>query len=220
MNMKLAIKERISVRAFTNDAVANNVLKSVLELALCAPSWGNTQPWEVYVVTGDKLKTLKKRFTENYNKNDPVDPDLPIPSAWPDACAKRYKTLGKTLFEHLGISGDDVVARKTHYLKMFEGFGAPVFVYVCLDKRLSTYSLLDAGIFIQTLCLAALEEGLGSCILTHLILYANVLREELAIPNTKNIVMGVALGYEDPAAHINSFKSRRESNSLLVKWIC
>jgi len=91
MNLKLAIKERKSVRAFTNEAVANNILKSVLELALCAPSWGNTQPWEVYVVTGDKLKTLKKRFTENFHKDDPVDPDLPIPSAWPDTVQKGIR---------------------------------------------------------------------------------------------------------------------------------
>lgn len=180
---------------------------------------GNTQPWEVYVVTGDKLIALKRRFRESFGKNDHGDPDIPIPSAWPDACAKRYKTLGKTLFEHLGINRSDVIARKAHSLKMLEGFGAPVFVYVCLDKGLSIYSLLDVGIFIQTLCLAALEEGLGSCILTHLVLYASVVREELAIPKGKNIVMGVALGYEDTAAHINHFRSQRESNSTLVKWI-
>jgi nitroreductase len=219
MNTKTAILERKSVRAFTDDAVAHNILKSVIDLALCAPSWGNTQPWEIYVVAGERLRTLKKRFAENFNQEVPTDPDLPIPSTWPDACAKRYKTLGKSLFEHLGIGRDDAVARKTHYSKMFEGFGAPVFVYVCLDKRLSAYSMLDAGIFIQTLCLAALEEGLGSCILTHLILYARVIREELAIPDTSNIVMGVALGYEDPAVRINSFRSERESQPLFVKWI-
>jgi nitroreductase len=219
MDVKSAIRERKSVRAFFKDPVADDVVKSVIESALWAPSWGNTQPWEVYVVTGDKLIALKKRFRQSFEQNDQGDPDIPIPSAWPDACAKRYKTLGKTLFEHLGINRGDVVARKAHSSKMIEGFDAPVFVYVCIDKGLSTYSLLDVGIFIQTLCLSALEEGLGSCILTHLVLYASVVREELAIPKDKKIVMGVALGYEDTAAPINRFRSQRERNSLLVKWI-
>ena len=80
--------------------------------------------------------------------------------------------------------------------------------------------MLDVGIFIQSLCLAALEKGLGSCIMTHLVLYADVVREELAIPSNKNIVMGVALGYEDKEARINHFRSERETESVLVKWIC
>ena len=75
-----AILERKSVRAFTNDAVADNRLKAVIDLALYAPSWGNTQPWEIYVVMGDRLTTLKKRFAENFNQNVPIDLGLPIPS--------------------------------------------------------------------------------------------------------------------------------------------
>ena len=128
MDLVSAIRGRKSVRAFKNDLVSDSILMSVVELALCAPSWGNTQPWEVYVIKGEKIKKLKKQFTQKFQKDDPVNPDLAIPSAWPDACSTRYKTLGKTLFQHLGINRGDSVARKLHYLRMFEGFGAPVFV--------------------------------------------------------------------------------------------
>jgi len=217
MDLQTAIKYRKSVRAFTGSPVSSKVLKEVINLALASPSWGNTQPWEVYIVFGEKLVKIKEEVTKKYMRGDQPSPDLPLPTSWPTPCLKRYKKLGKALFEHIGITRSDEDSRRSHYLKMFQGFGAPVFVYICLDKKLSNYALIDVGLFIQSLCLAAVLKGLGSCILTHLVLYPNVVRAALEIANTKNVVMGVALGYEDKSARINHFKSGRESEAVLVK---
>jgi len=220
MDFESAIRERKSIRAFTGDPIDSEVLRQIINLALQAPSWGNTQPWEVYVVTGKKLEKIKSECTKRYERGDPPNPDLALPSSWPSACLERYRSLGKALFEHIGISRGDHIGRKSHYLKMFNGFGAPVFVYICLDKQLSNYALIDVGLFFQTLCLSATAKGIGTCILTHLVLYSDVVHEELEIPNSKRVVMGAALGRTDMAAQINHFKSCRESESVLVKYIC
>jgi len=217
MDVETAILKRKSIRAFKGDPVEEGLLWSVINLALKAPSWGNTQPWEVFVVTDQKLADLKKGFREKFERDEPPNPDIPLPTEWPDECLKRYKDLGRSLFEKVGIGRTDTLLRRKHYLQMFQGFGAPVFIYICLDKKLSRWSMLDVGIFVQTLCLAAVSKGLGTCILTHLVLYPDVIRKELQIPASKSIVMGVALGYVDDTALINTFESTREDKSRLVK---
>ena len=219
MEVETAVKTRKSVRAFKADPVAADLLRSIMDLALMAPSWGNTQPWEVLVVRGKKLAQLKKAFRNKFEADEPTNPDFPLPTEWPEQCLTRYKALGKALFEKIGIRRHDHARRKEHYLQMFQGFGAPVFVYVCLDKRLSRWSMLDVGIFIQTVCLVAMSKGVSSCILTHLVLYPDIVRKELQISDSKYVVMGIALGYPDETAEINAFTSPRESQSDMVKWI-
>lgn len=218
MDLETAITERRSIRAFKTDPIPSEVLKSIIDLALRAPSWGNTQPWEIFIVLGEKIARLKKAFKEKFEKNEVPDPDLAMPTDWSESCLKRYKYLGKSLFEKIGISRDDHISRQQYYSNMYQGFGAPVFIYICLDKKLSNYSILDAGIFIQTLCLTAVSKGLGSCIMTHLVLYPDIVRKELGIPESKIIIMGVALGYEDTEAKINKFRSTREIEEVMVKW--
>jgi len=216
MNVETAIRDRKSVRAFKKDPVAVDLVRSVLDLSLLAPSWGNTQPWEIFVVTGRKLALLKELFVKKFEADEPTNPDFPLPREWPERCSRRYKDLGKALFERLGMDRHDRARRKEHYVHMFEGFGAPVFVYLCLDRGLGIWSMLDAGIFIQTLCLTAISKGLGSCILAHLVLYPDVVRKELLISDSKNVVMGIALGYPDESADINASRSPRESFCNIV----
>jgi nitroreductase len=219
MDVERAIRERKSIRAFKDDPVPDMLLRSIINSALLAPSWGNTQPWEVFVVTGKKLVQLKKAFANKFETNQPTNPDFPLPTEWPEECLRRHKALGKALFAKIGIRRDDHARRKEHYLQMFQGFGAPVFVYMCLDKKLTNWAMLDVGIFIQTVCLVAISKGVSSCILTHLVLYPDIIRKELQISENKYMVMGIALGYPDEAAEINAFSSHRENQSDMVKWI-
>ena len=79
--------------------------------------------------------------------------------------------------------------------------------------------MLDVGIFIQTVCLVAMSKGVSSCILTHLVLYPDIVRKELQISDSKYAVMGIALGYPDETAEINAFASLRESQSDMLKWV-
>lgn len=218
MNIETAILERRSIRAFKNDPVPQELVNRIIELSLRSPSWGNTQPWEVLVVMGEKVHELKEGFRSKFERDEPPNPDIPLPTDWPADCLNRYKSLGRDLFRKIGIRREDRESRRNYYLSMFQGFGAPVFIYVCLDRKLSQWALLDVGLFVQTVCLAATSAKLGTCILTHLVLYPDVIRKHLEVPNTKLIVIGIALGYTDKSALINTFRSPRVDMTEIVKW--
>lgn len=218
MDIQKAIRKRKSVRAFTNDNVPDEVIRSAVDLALLSPSWGNTQPWETFVVTGKKLALLKKIFADKFEGDITVNPDIPIPTEWPDDCKRRYQNLGKELFSKIGTKRGDKEGRREHYRKMFQGFGAPAVVYLCLDKKLTKWALIDIGIFIQTFSLAAVGFGLECTVLTHLVMYPDDIRRELGIGDNKFVIMGIAVGYADEEAIINSFKSKRDAHEELVKY--
>ena len=87
---------------------------------------------------------------------------------------------------------------------------------ICMDKALS--SNLDIGIFVQTICLAAQGYGVDSFIAGAFISHPDVLRQELEIPEDLNIIAGVGLGYPNPDAIINTYRSPRRSIQEVVRY--
>jgi len=185
MELKQTIKERRSVRGFLPKPVPKKTINSILSLAGCAPSWGNTQPWEILVVSGDLVKMLGEAFCQKARESASQTPDFEMPKIFPEPYLSRYRQVGKDLFSILGIQRGDTDSRLSHSLNNFKGFGAPTFLYVLLDQGLSPYAFLDAGLFLQTLCLVAIDHGLGTCILAALTRYPEVIRENLPIPKGK-----------------------------------
>jgi len=79
--------------------------------------------------------------------------------------------------------------------------------------------MLDLGLLIHGLCLAAHGLGLGPCIEAQLALYPEIVREHLGVPPTHKIVVGIALGYPDAAAPANAFRTDREPLEKFVQWV-
>ncbi|MQC05648.1 nitroreductase family protein, partial [Limosilactobacillus reuteri] len=50
-----AIHTRHSVRAFKDDPIEPQLLTMIVTDAQQTPSWGNSQPWQVYIATGHAL---------------------------------------------------------------------------------------------------------------------------------------------------------------------
>lgn len=219
MELRQAIRNRKSVRGFLPKPVPKKTIEALLTAAGRAPSWGNTQPWEVLVVSGETVKKLGDAFCDMAVREVTQTPDFEMPKIFPEPYLSRYRQVGKDLFALLKIEREDQAKRTAHSLNNFRGFGAPVFIYILLDGQLSPYALLDAGLFIQTFCLSALDYGLGTCILAALARFPAVIREHLSIPQGKKILVGIALGYPDPKAPANRYKSRREPLEKWVTWI-
>ena len=219
MELKQVIKERKSVRGFLPKPVPKKIINSILSLARHAPSWGNTQPWELLVVSGDTVKKLGEAFCQKARERDVQTPEFEMPKSFPEPYLSRYRQVGKDLFSILDIQRDDPVKRVEHSLNNFRGFGAPVFIYFLLDEGLSPYALLDIGLLIQTICLTAADQGLGTCILAALARYPEVIRTYLPIPKGKKILIGLALGYPDWKAPANRYRSKRDPLANWVTWI-
>ena len=68
MDVVDALSTRFTVRAFKPDPIDRHTLEKVMEAALRAPSWANTQPWEIYVAGGEVLNRLRKAYLANLER--------------------------------------------------------------------------------------------------------------------------------------------------------
>jgi len=213
-----AIDRRKSIRQFLPQPVPRPVLEEILGKALRAPSWGNTQPSKVTVVGGEILSDLRRELLQEAMTGRAPKADIETPKEWPEDLNRRYKENGRKLFAVLGIGRDDQERRKKHRLNMFRFFGAPQAIYIHMDRNLGSFSIFDAGLLAENIALLATSKDLGSCFLAVSVLFADVVRRHTGIPESDQIVMGVAIGYPDGDAPINSFRSEREPMERVLRW--
>jgi nitroreductase len=219
MNVTDAVKTRRSIRAFLTKPVPPEILKEILQSAFQAPSWGNTQPWKVTVVGGEILQTMSKEFVQKVSAGEASRTDVTFPQEWPEELSRRYKENGKKLFELLGIGRGDKNARTAFTLSMFKYFGSPQAIYIHIDRTLGPYSIFDAGLLAQNIALLAAEKELGTCFMAASVWFADVIRHYTGIPESDQIVIGLAIGYPDWDAPVNRFRSEREPLEAVVRWV-
>lgn len=209
---------RKSIRAFQSKPIARDTLETILKAASRSPSYTNTQPWEVAVVTGEKLKSLSNTLYALAAANVPVHPEIPVASEWPEELGNRAQTHNARRFEALGIARDDKVGRDELRLANYRFFGAPCALFISIDKSLGFWSHIDLGLFLKGLLLAAHSQGLGACLQASLANYPDAVREELQLPASKKIILGISIGYPDKDASYNRYESQRADLDAFTKW--
>lgn len=219
MDTMECIKTRRSIRKFKPDLVSKEVLEEVIQIAQWSPSYKNTQPWEVIVLSGAKKEDLTRMMIQLLEKETASCPDLPEPKSWPAAETARIDRLMKRRAEALGTSLNDPKALREAKKRNFSFYGAPHEIYLYQDSSLSLWSLFDLGLFAQTLMLAARAKGLGTVPQAFATDYAQHIKEFLGIPKTKRLVIGIAIGYADMQAPENALRSDRGTMDELVKWM-
>lgn len=220
MELVEAIRNRYSVRAFSDQPVKKSVIEEILTHAVRSPSWGNTQPWEVAVAGGPTARNLAEAFAQNILNGVPPCPDFAMPDKFVDEFMDRYRNVGREVFRLKGIGRDDKQARMDHYVNNFRGFGAPNLIYLLLDTRLETvYPIFDAGLLAAHICLLAVDRGLGTCLLAALTMYPDLTRQHLNLGPEKRVALGLAIGYPLADAPINSLRTPREPLERNVTFV-
>ena len=220
MELREAILNRRSVRKFLKKDVPEELIKEVLTDSQWAPSWGNTQPWEVMVITGAPLEEFKQKNKEALFSGIKPKPEIQMPEVFPSRLKHRYVDVGKRVLKSLSIDREDLDARLKYYGDMFYLFDAPVLVLFLLRKDvLLEYAMLDVGLYLQTLLLSAHDKALGGIVLAASVNYPDILRSLFPIDADKTIVMGTALGWPDHKAPVNCFERQRASLDDTVTWI-
>ena len=220
MELVAAIRGRRSIRKFKSQDVPQNILTEILEIARWSPSWGNTQPWDLYILTGNTLAKFKEMNLKQTLAGASTASDVPMLTNWPDAMKARYGELGKVVLSAQGIKRDDKEARDKYYQDMVSVFDAPCLILACISRdNLVEYQMLDIGLIAQTICLAAYDKGLGTCLLAAAARYSAEIRKIAAIPEDKKIVVGIALGYPDPSFPLNNFERDRAKLNEFVHWM-
>jgi nitroreductase len=130
----------------------------------------------------------------------------------------RSKKQGKKVFEAMGIARDDWPRRMEWYRYMACFMDAPVGLILYVERYLGAYAILDSGLFLENLLLAAMNCGIGTCTQMAPVLYPEILRQQLNIPESKLILCSVAIGYPDEDAPVNRFRSEREPLDTFATW--
>jgi nitroreductase len=218
MDVTDALYSRYSTRAFKPDSVDKETITRILEAATRAPSWGNIQPWEIFVASGEALDRLRQAYLENFQKGIFGKPDFPAPQTWPPDLQKRMDEFVAERYDVLGIKRDDKAAKLALFEVNYRFFGAPVVIYLCMDSTLTHWSFFDIGMLAQSIMIAAQEYGLGTIPAYMLTIYPDLIRAELEIPEDLSIVIGVALGYGDAKHPQNKFRSSRRPVEEVVRF--
>lgn len=219
MELYDAILNRRSIRLFLPDPVPRETITKIVDKARWVPSWGNTQPWEIVVADGEKAKILSEAFEGEVKKGNPPRPDMAMPMEFPEPYKERYVGLGRSLLTSMGITRDDTDARLRHWMNMYHFFGAPACIYLIIDRALNEpYSCLDLGFLGVTICHLAVQEGLGTIFLAAAMHYPDIVRSVLSIPETKKIVIGLAIGTPHPTAPASVFRSERAPVEEILRF--
>jgi nitroreductase len=218
MDLIEAIETRRSIRAFKSTPIPEEVLKKVLLAAGHSPSYANSQPWEVAVVTGKKKDEISKAILELAKANAPAAAEVALPGAWPPAIDQRVKEHNANRFKALGIERQDDERRKEQRLANYEFYKAPCVLYLFVDATLGPWAIFDMGSFAHALILAAHSLGLATCLQASVTYYPDTVRQILGIPKSKRLVLGISLGYPLLNDKLNAYRSARAPLDAFVSW--
>jgi nitroreductase len=220
VNIIEAIRMRRSIRDFKPDPVSKSILSQILEIASRAPSAENSQPWEFTIIAGDILDNIRQANIEKLNAGAPPHPDLHRKGLPPGSVYRRRQIkIAKQIFQLMEIPKDDHKKRDRWMARGFRYFNAPAVIIISVDQSLHyPRPLFDIGAVTQTLCLAALSYGLGTCIANQGITYPEVLHKLAGIPESKRIMISIALGYPNLDFPANKVVSHREPLENITTW--
>lgn len=215
-----AIRSRRSIRSFLPDPVARETLLELLDLAACAPSGVNSQPWKVHVLTGERKTAVSQAILAEFEQPTFAHKGeyAYYPAQWVEPYLSRRRQTGLALYGLLRIGKEDKVAMQAQWARNFSFFDAPVGLVFTVDKIMGQGSLIDYGGFLQTLMIAARAYGLDTCVQAAFCEYHPILHRELDIPESEMIVCGMSLGVADPQAVVNRLQLSREPAERFTRF--
>lgn len=226
-SVEAAIESRFSARAFLPTPVPPETIARVLRVASRAPSGTNTQPWKVYVLQGAARKTLVDKVCAAH---DALAADATLaaeyreeydyyPQKWVSPYIDRRRACGWGLYGALGIGKTDKARMHAQHQRNFRFFDAPVGLMFTIDRILGRGSLLDYGMFLQSIMVAARAHGLHTCPQAAWNRFARLVLPHIGAQDNEMLVCGMALGFADPAAPENHFRTEREPIETFTHWL-
>lgn len=221
MKVSDAVNARHSIRSFLDTPVAADVIRRVLTTAARAPSGGNLQPWQIYVVAGEPLQRLKdvmlKRVAEA-PEGEGTEFDI-YPKQLGSPYRERRFQVGEDMYALLGIPREDRAARRRWFARNYQFFGAPLALFCYVDRGMGEAQWSDLGMFLQTVMLLLKEEGLDSCAQECWAMYAKTVGALLQPAETSMLFCGIAVGHADPSAAVNRLVSQRAPLEEFVRFV-
>ena len=222
-----AITSRMSARAFTAQAVPRQTLTELLQVASRAPSGTNTQPWKVYVLQGESRNTLCEKVCSAHDAIR-ANPELAAqyreeydyyPEKWVSPYIDRRRENGWGLYGLLGIGKGDKDKMHLQHQRNYKFFDAPVGLMFTMDKVMGRGSLVDYGMFLQNIMVAARGHGLHTCPQAAWNGFGKIILPHIGAGPDEMLICGMALGYADETDVVNTFKTPRVPVHEFTHWL-
>jgi len=214
-----ALQERISIRAFRDKPVPQEVLEEIFDLARLAPSNCNVQPWQAYVVSGAKKDQLRDELVDVVSRGVPANPDFDWEVKYQGIHRERQFATASVLYGAMGIERADKQRRHLAMLRNWRFFDAPHAVFFAMKKYLMLEGAVDLGIYAQTLALLMTERGIASCLQGALGLFPGPVRKMFGLPDDVGILFGMSFGYADYESPANNARTDRANLEATVRFL-
>jgi len=216
MDLLEAMRARHSVRAFKDEPLPRELLENLVAAASRAPSAINMQPWEIHMALNEERKRLSRRLIRAFRERSvSCGPGTVRPL--PDRFIARARECSDAMTPLLERTGQDF---KTYVNEgSLNFYGAPAVALMLMDEAFPPERMADIGILVGYMVLAAHAYGLASCPIGLVKAYEDEIKDQLNIPEDKQLIVSVALGKADPEAPINQFRSTRAELKEIVRWI-
>ncbi|REL29562.1 nitroreductase [Thalassotalea euphylliae] len=212
------LANRYSVRAFESTPVDSELLEQIFTKAQQAPSNCNVQPWQVCVVSGNTLATLRDKFMTTLMSGAKPNPEFNWMPQYQGIHRERQFGSANALYSALGIAREDKKARQMAMANNWQFFGAPHAAFFTMDKYLDIMGAVDLGIYAQTLSLILAEHGIQNCMQGALGQFPDPVKELLGIPEERGILFGMSFGYAKADAKANQARTDRASTDDAVQF--
>ena len=211
MQLEQILNRRKSCRAFLDRPVETHLLRKIITNAARAPSNGNLQPWQIYIVTGTALASLKQTTKKLVDDQVPLQtPEYQVyPKPLKDVYNTRRQEIGEDLYRALGVAREDKQKRRNQFAKNALMFNAPAAVFAYIDRSLSYGQWMDLGMYLQSVILLCEGHGLATCAQGYWTFFHETVRQTTAAPDDLMLACGIAIGFADQDASINKMRSSR-----------
>lgn len=210
------LADRYTCRRFLPEPVPQSTIEQILATAQHAPSWCNTQPWQLDITSGAATDVFRAGL-RGAIETGRVGPDLPFPQDYRGDYAERRKTCAVALYDSLGITGDRA-ASGVQTMRNFDLFDAPHTAVLTTTADLGVYGVLDCGVYLGTLLTTATAHGVATAAQAAPAMAAPYIREFFELPDDRQIVCAVSFGYADLAAPENGFRTERVAIDQVARF--
>ena len=217
MDVRDAVAARRSIRGFQDTPVDLALVQRLVVEASRSASGGNLQPWHIDIVAGEAMNRMKQTMIAKLAGG----PETPEYDIYPKELVAPYRdrrfAVGEAMYERIGIPRDDKLARRMWFARNFAFFGAPLALFMTIDRRMGPPQWSDMGMFLQSFMLLAVEEGLATCAQECWAVYPETVKGFLGTPDERMLFCGMAVGYEDTAEPANALRTARADTAEWVR---
>ena len=213
-----ALRTRYSCRQFLQKPVPRETIEKMLGTAQLTPSWCNTQPWKIILLSGSETDRIRDALYAHAASGALSAPDFPFPPRYEGVYRDRRKVCGVQLYQAVGIGKEDRAAAGKQALANFRFFEAPHVLLITTPGNLGVYGAVDCGLYVSNFILAAREHGVDTIAQAALASYPDLLRDYFGLPLERKFVCGIAFGYGDSEHAINTYRTERADLSDVVDW--